>query len=78
MKATQLSIFETRVYDYQELSIHQKINWKSWNALPVFQYTVFFTIENAPHRIKDWSPKPLLSDRSITEPSPYTKSIFGY
>jgi hypothetical protein len=78
MKATQLNLFEIVFYDYSQLSIHQRINFKSWNRLPTFEHSVYFTIENSIDRITKWSPKPTTNSVEVNIPSPYTKSIFGY
>lgn len=69
----QLRLFEQRVYDYTQLTIHQRINFKSWHAKPDRWPEIYYTIKCARDRIRHWNPKPLTSDIELCRVNRHNK-----
>lgn len=78
---SQLSLFApTMITSYTQLNIHQRINWKTWNCNGDCWPNVYYTIRMAQDQIKDWTPKPLLTDKRIQQTAPAypPKYIYNY
>ena len=66
----QLQLFDQRIHNYSDLSIHQRINWKSWNSMSDNWPDIFYTIANAIYRLNDWYPKPSINDKRFARVAP--------